>query len=115
MSEIIERVAKAICEAYGHEWRTGTYPAMTGQNFEMEDHDADRLNNGWRHIARAAIEAMREPTLSMVHAGAWAGPFTIDRYMAMIDSALSQDTHSPSPLNPPADEEGAAASSGERP
>jgi len=31
-----------------------------------------------------------------------------------IDAALSQDTHSPSPLNPPADEEGSAANSQEQ-
>jgi hypothetical protein len=57
----IERVAKALCEASGAEWRTGTYPIASGPNFEWEDHDADRLNNHWRYKARAAIEAFVSP------------------------------------------------------
>jgi hypothetical protein len=101
VSEMIERVAKAICASYGHEWRAGTYPAMTGPNFEMEGLDADRLNNRWRHIAKAAIKAMRNPTEEMCSSGSEAhgvwGFGAADAtpvFNAMIDAALSQATPS---------------------
>lgn len=59
--EVVERVAKAICEASGNTWRTGTFPIRSGPNFEWEDHDADDYNNHWRFKAEAAIAAMRSP------------------------------------------------------
>lgn len=77
MSEMIERVAKAMAKA-----------------------DAD--NTAWKlyvREARTAIEAMREPTDEMCQAyldkdfaeadtwGSYAGP--IQRWRAMIDAALS--------------------------
>lgn len=58
MSEMIERAAKAICKASGEEWKKGTWQGV----------DLDRFNNHWRHKARAAIEALREPTETMLDA-----------------------------------------------
>lgn len=58
----LERVARAICEASGEAWREGTMEFATGPNFEMEEHSADPLNNHWRHVARAAIEAIHGTT-----------------------------------------------------
>lgn len=58
MSEtMVERVARAIAEASGALW-------------EAEDHEGRAL---FRRDARAAIEAMREPTDEMVIAGLEAG------------------------------------------
>lgn len=47
--EMVELVAKAICEASSAEWRTGTY-----LGFE----DADNLNNHWRFKAKAVLAAL---------------------------------------------------------
>jgi len=52
---VVERVARAICEANSDTWRVGTYEAATGPNFEMEDHPLDPFNNHWRRTARAAL------------------------------------------------------------
>lgn len=64
MSEMTERVARAIC----------------GYPFDLYDRIKDDPNEakdqgllleqmeGWRVTARAAIEAMREPTIPMLHA-----------------------------------------------
>lgn len=48
----LDELAKVICEAYGEEWRTDTYKLCTGPNFTWEEHDGDKLNNGWRYIAK---------------------------------------------------------------
>lgn len=56
--ELVEVVAKAICEASSEQWRTGTYQLATGREFEFEDHDADALNNKWRYIAKNVIQAL---------------------------------------------------------
>lgn len=72
MNEMIDRVARALCEAEG---------------------DRDELWDAYLEPARAAIEAMREPTKEMLFAGdlhctygckCWSG----DIYPAMIDAAL---------------------------
>jgi hypothetical protein len=91
MSEMIERVAEAI-------WRQ-----------EFENHDrlppveyrqlerTDRLD--LEAMARAAIEAMREPTQSMLDAGlngapiteyGWCDRETLDIWKPMIDAALKE-------------------------
>lgn len=72
MNEMIDQVAQAM--AGKEEW------AMVDEQ--------DR--NGWREIARAAIEAMREPTLQMIFQGEDAGANSapIDVWKAMIDEAL---------------------------
>ena len=73
----LEEIARAICEASGKSWRTGTFTALTGTDtinnrMTWEEHDLDPYNNHWRHIALAAVKAMREPTEAMVEA-AWVG------------------------------------------
>ncbi len=75
MSEMIERVAKAISECHsGRDWRG------------MSEYGKD----WWREEARAAIEAMREPTEAMETAGQ-VDPLPISTnasWKAMIDEAL---------------------------
>lgn len=55
--EIVERVAKAICAADQGQWRERTERLAPGL---PPDYDFDRLNNHWRHIARAALSALPE-------------------------------------------------------
>lgn len=86
---MIERVARAICRT--------TFEDIDGPDLEAE---VDRCWYVWEGAARAAIEAMRQPTMAMVHAGEWAQeadwcggdalgwkqiPVT---FTAMIDAAL---------------------------
>lgn len=76
MSEMIERVARAICET----------TSGTG-----DDHQWEMFVDE----ARAAIEAMREPTPQMVDSGmaCEAGTFEEDIqriFKTMIDTALSE-------------------------
>lgn len=70
------------------------------QTDDVNEHDALLLKMTRHHIARAAIEAMREPTESMVDAagpalkayGRWGYDVRDDRrreYIAMIDAALN--------------------------
>lgn len=54
---MVERVAKAACEAGYHQW-----PLTDGYNDRAE-------KRAWLKIARAAIEAMKEPTPAMLKAG----------------------------------------------
>jgi hypothetical protein len=85
MSDMIERVAKAICEESGEAWR-------------------DIFGGYWRDLAHAAIEAMRDIPQGMVDAGNFAlssnGVDNVEDddaalcWQAMIEFALSQDTHS---------------------
>lgn len=79
MSEMIERVAKAILD-------------------EQRKNRSAFPDN--RDLARAAIEAMREPAEGMVDAGvaAWGSPSSVDvyenivaEYRCMIDAALGKD------------------------
>lgn len=80
MSEMIERVARAIC-------RSG----ICGPREHLDEQE----NLNWRKFeleARAAIEAMREPTPDMLYAGAqtyqgitFSG---VPSWTAMIDAAL---------------------------
>lgn len=97
MTNMIEQVARAICTADANDWDTLTQ----SYNGRMRQHDLERY-------ARAAIEAMREPTPDMVSAGgstAFGGTrddsfaelaegMARDAYAAMIDAALTETTHS---------------------
>lgn len=58
---MVERVARAICAAEELDWNEQSDPQRSGSG--NDDTEA------FRHMARAAIEAMREPTEEM----AWAG------------------------------------------
>lgn len=104
MSEMIERVARALIET---QIRTANelFKISDPRRVRAEEQIIASVETGWRmneKDARAAIEAMREPTLEMVLAGlncdAWAdnegnavemlsGTFT-----AMIDAALKEQT-----------------------
>ncbi len=64
--ELVEKVARAICTATGEQWREGAYPVASGPSFRTLEISADPLNNSHRHVARAAIAAMRE--------AGWKGP-----------------------------------------
>lgn len=91
MSEMVDRVAKAIAKA------------ICNQNAMLElDEDEcgyfdDYDNKGYdcRVVARAAIEAMREPTRQMIEAGAIGSgedseATATGSYEAMIAAALSK-------------------------
>lgn len=83
----VEEVAMSICAASGGSWRRPPF----------NDLHTDALNNRWRHIARAAILAMRIPSEPMIAAGAAADEEMSDSspekavtfiHVAMIDAAL---------------------------
>lgn len=76
---MIERVAKAICIADDFDWVSRI----------SSDETAYRQDKYMR-IARAAIEAMREPTEKMVFSADWIENGTMDAYRAMIDAALNK-------------------------
>ena len=76
---MVERVARAIC-ASDFDGDTAVYDEMSAaqrENFTVN--------------ARAAIEAMREPTDAMLMAaGLHGGSTTKGRYRAMIDASLHE-------------------------
>ena len=59
MSEMVERVARAIC-------RSNCSPRMSRDHIECQVENAWDM---WIPEARAAIEAMREPTIKMASQG----------------------------------------------
>lgn len=84
MSEMVERVARAIADAGGSDF--DQLPSKHGPGFG--------LRNMYMNMARAAIEAMREPTEAMSEAmrianmnvaGGYDGP---SGWEAAIDAAL---------------------------
>lgn len=91
MSEMIDRVAKAIYEADDVWSEAFPWPVMGSK---------DQSPDEYRRIARAAIEAMREPTKAMrlaIAAADWQGSTDMnwdDGYRVMVDAALSP-THNP--------------------
>ncbi len=81
---MIERVARAMWDA---NLKSGSSEFCSPWESETEALRAD-----WRSFARAAIEAMREPTGAMVDAGYAASAEAEDigtTWPAMIDEALS--------------------------
>lgn len=72
MSEMIERVAKAMAEAAGFCWENCT-------------------QSQWKRDAKAGIEAMRQPTDAMLNAAMWqkGQQSYADVWQTMIDAALS--------------------------
>lgn len=98
MSEMIERVSRALARSVGGTvyHAQGERPEFQWQRVGAHSLD-DYVETRWRHTtneARAAIEAMREPTESMWAAGDDLVPFGSDVadpsavYRAMIDEAL---------------------------
>lgn len=99
MSEMVERVKVALIDA-DVKWYAERHPSVPEQ--EIRDWTDD---DNYRAIARAAIEAMREPTDEMVDVGQDAFAEGINMvaghpepsdeasyqtYIAMIDAALSE-------------------------
>jgi hypothetical protein len=82
MSEMVDRVMQAALKA--------AYPRVPFERW------TDVTQDDWRHIARAAIKAMREPTAAMVEAGNVVGGFDAYRqewntaaiWQSAIDAAL---------------------------
>jgi hypothetical protein len=74
MSEMVERVAKAICRT--------TYVATKW------DDCTDAVKAVFIEAARAAIEAMRLPTLAMLETGYLYTGAPDDMWTSMIDEAL---------------------------
>lgn len=73
MSEMVEQVARGLAEFYDYE-----FDELSPQS---KDH--------WREAARAAIEAMREPTEAMIKAGLQHEAIDLaSEYRAMINEAL---------------------------
>lgn len=89
MTEMIERVAKAIWDSeFSSKWRDPSYGSTDGDEVGL-----------CIHRAKAAIDAMREPTDAMIKA------FYVDNYgdadgawQSMIDEALK--AASPSTTSP---------------
>ena len=83
----VEEVARALCASDGANWDAKTDSETANGCAPDEQRDY------WREKARAAIEAMREPTQAMLAAGkahrVWPHVPTI--YNTMIDAALSED------------------------
>jgi hypothetical protein len=92
MSEMIERIARVLCD--------GNWDAASFKETASGD-EPEEQREYWREKARAAIEAMREPTEEMLTAGS---PYCVDSlapdyksgredaghcFRAMIDAALS--------------------------
>lgn len=85
MSEMIERVAKAI------------YPSVIAQSESYNEVPIEEAFSRVRYshlratameAASAAIEALREPTTEMVREAYWEAPFHAKRaWQAMIDAA----------------------------
>jgi hypothetical protein len=95
--EMIERVAKRCAAAAGFTNRSATHFSETPNG-----NDPDEERAFWRYVARAAIEAMREPTEAMVgaafdavsHCDHWHIDHNGDyrrAHRAMIDAALAED------------------------
>ena len=92
MTNMIERVAMNMYHSTGVEF---------GLASEWEDHGAEAKDE-WRHLARAAIAAMRDCTPAMLDAGSGANPaggyvrgtLLTDiiecEWWAMIDAALEE-------------------------
>lgn len=79
MSEMVERVAKALWEHGGD----GSLP----RSWKLLHSDK---KPEYRHMARAAIEAMRRPTDAMVDVSydVGCGPGCLEVWVGMIDAAL---------------------------
>ena len=88
--QMIDRVARAIWEHRAKQVRL-EYPDL----LPLEGWGAVAIANGVMGEARAAIEAMREPTEAMQNAGSergWTPPTGAMIWQAMIDAALNEET-----------------------
>ncbi len=84
MSEMVERVARAMCDR-----QAKAIEVRHGMDLGAWNDAPEPMRESWRRSARAAIEAMRELTDRMVEA--WDGDpmgYTRKLWQAMIDEAL---------------------------
>ena len=95
MSEMIEQVARAICSerCLLKELRLSVEPCLNsnGTRGPCSAKKYQLLLSGRCAQAKAAIEAMRNPTDAMVQAGIDEGHKCGNWYPAMIDAALKGD------------------------
>lgn len=100
MSEMIERVARALARSEGGTLLTGSQSKATREFGWDPSHSyvEKYVEAHWKeHVnaAHFAIEAMREPTEAMIEAGVTAdtgntlGYRVFSAYRAMLDAALS--------------------------
>jgi len=113
MSEMVERVARAICVAHGvnPDAPTPVFETFRDSFGGFAAMQTGRTEPSWhreKKAARAAIEAMREPTEEMLAAGQWtiSDNLTVsvcvennrkarEIWQSMIDAALPP--HKPQP------------------
>jgi hypothetical protein len=93
MSEMVERVARAICSATNIAMDGETDVAMDNPDFVIPAHrrlDRKSIARWELYVrqARVAIEAMREPTDEMCEAADWQQQSEVNQYQAAIDAAL---------------------------
>ncbi len=85
--DMIERVARALIESGGSTpWE------------EMDDSNSDEptwYRDHYFRMARAAIEAMREPTDAMCEAADWSQYSEVLQYQRAIDAALADQNPKP--------------------
>lgn len=106
MSEMIERIARALCEADGYDpnhLEPGDDPYMNNTTvIDGRNRKNEPCHFFWRHYdqkARATLHAMREPTKEMEDAGRheMESPPCLPKFVwrGMIDEALSPPSPSP--------------------
>jgi hypothetical protein len=99
----VERIAKAMAESEG--WRWGISDGPTNMVDACgSGQDSSRSRTTWRKRARAAIEALREPSEAMISAGVEAAtelhPYASSyawvefAYKGAIDAALAEPSPS---------------------
>ncbi|MBB3020614.1 hypothetical protein FHR70_003700 [Microvirga lupini] len=105
MSEMIERVAEALMKAR-HPDAPLTYAEVV---FAVQTGSDSSVLDGFRRDARAAIEAMREPTVAMLVGGnhCQPGSYSAEKIWAeMIDTALAETLSGNTPFPMKAKPEG---------
>lgn len=80
MESMIERVAAAVADAAGSDFKT--LPSSNGPGYG--------LRNMYLNMARAAIKATREPTEAMKGATYMRDWEALEIWQAMVDAALKE-------------------------
>ena len=85
MSEMVERVARAMCAAAEDDWDWSVFYIVDAND------TAETGREVYRDMARATIEAMREPTDAMLLADPRREmDLSEESWEAMIDAALKE-------------------------
>lgn len=86
---MVEKVARAICEDI---WRDPDDATGGCSPSGVQLYEGEKAWTSFEELARAAIEAMREPTQAMCDAmhEVPQSPFIGHEYVTMIDAALKQ-------------------------